>query len=227
MHNFDAFRKNSCFRSTWSPLSIAANHDDLVKPTETNATNGCNTEKVREWQDAEISQSSKPFAFANTIFSSSTNNQSDVIPPFSHHSPTPLCNFSSDRHPSGYPFNAVQKRFCQTKIMELWQLLSSNIKKSELNLHGDLWLPTNEDDFTIDMKLGDCIKTILALRTPIWPPNVSKILLICVKKIPCGRDDSCLRRLRDQTRWMKDDLHNHVAAYKSFRQLKYSNVDYW
>uniref|UniRef100_A0A915KGF1 Protein kinase domain-containing protein n=1 Tax=Romanomermis culicivorax TaxID=13658 RepID=A0A915KGF1_ROMCU len=64
-----------------------------------------------------------------------------------------------------------------------------------------------------DCAPGDSIKTLLALRTPVWPPVVSKILLICVKKVPCGKDDNCLRRLRDHTRWMRNDLQNHVASY--------------
>jgi len=54
-----------------------------------------------------------------------------------------------------------------------------------------------------------------------------QILLICVKKLPCGKDDNCLRRLRDQTRWMRNDLGNHVVAYKSFRQIRHFSVDYW
>lgn len=168
------------------------------------------------------------FALTDTVFRTPANQiDSSMCNKSPLPSPPRLYNFSPPvRSSSGYACG-VQKRFCQSKIMELWQILSSNLKKAELTLYGDLWLPPNEDDFTIDLKTGDCIKTILALRTPIWPPNMTKILLICVKKIPCGKDDSCLRRLRDQTRWMKNDLHNHVAAYKSFRQLKYNNTDFW
>lgn len=42
-------------------------------------------------------------------------------------------------------------------------------------LHQDLWLPPQEDAFSIDCMTSDPIKTILALRTPVWPPVVSKV----------------------------------------------------
>ena len=59
--------------------------------------------------------------------------------------------FPDQRQSANYQTQPLMNdNFCQSKITELWHLLMSDLVRSKVTFHIDLWLPPNENQFTID-----------------------------------------------------------------------------